>query len=125
RWVRRDTAHFPMSPRHSLPGCRAMCSKHAGQSSPSLDLPALLSEVVQSKFGCPRPPSHPALRATFSHEGRREASGSSAPVHPSPLVGLRGGGAATNRPGGAIGAEEGTGVRGARSVTEPCITRFS
>src|SRR5690606_10805227 len=38
--------------------------------------------------------------------------GLSALSPPSPLVGLRGGGAATNRPSGAIGAEEGTGVRG-------------
>jgi len=35
---------------------------------------------------------------------------------PSPLVGLRGGGAATNRAGGTIGAEEGLGVRGALSL---------
>jgi hypothetical protein len=37
---------------------------------------------------------------------------------PSPLEGLRGGGAATNRSSGAIGAEEGPGMRGARCLRQ-------
>ncbi len=49
--------------------------------------------------------------ATFSHEGRRGTVGQPHEP-PSPLVGLRGGGVATNRSGGAIGADEWLGVRG-------------
>src|SRR5690606_12628789 len=61
---------------------------------------------------------HPTFRLRESPPSPSRGEGDSVDVSahepPSPPEGLRGGGAATNRSGGAIGAEEGSGVRGTR-----------
>jgi len=67
----------------------------------------LLPQGEKGVFGSSAPAPLPSLE--------RGVHGLSALSHPSPLEGLRGGGAATHRSSGAMGAEEGMGVRGALS----------
>jgi len=85
---------------------------------PRLPAAHVCLEASVSPAGIAAPLIRLALRAIhLLPQGEKGVRGLSTPAHPSPLVGLRGGGAGADRPGGAMGVEEGP--RGEKGSPRP------
>src|SRR5690606_39187191 len=92
------------TPRRSPPALMVPGHSAWFRSDGALRHPSPPSPLPQGERGA-QEPRRPGQASFFTQMSPHEP--------PSPLEGLRGGGAATHRSSGAMGAEEGLGVRGA------------